>query len=261
MKEEVGSGIRVSKRNLAGKPILVAKNVDTGFVTANMVTQKGVDGFAVTSLERDIGKVMGFKRVILRSDQEPTITALKEAYRNTTKNDVMIEETPVGDSKAAGEIESTIKQVEGMVRTYKLALEARIGAEIPEDHNIIPWLIKHAAASLNRYNVGKDGLTPYRRLRGKNFRKEVADFGESVWYLKPKSLGKRKLVSRWASGIWLGIRDESNEVLIGTTEGVIKVRTVRRKGSPEERWDTVGIDSMKGIPWELVLGDRRQGES
>ena len=37
-------------------------------------------------------------------------------------------------------------------------------------------------------------------------------------------------------------------------DGVIKVRTVRRKGTAEERWETVRIDAMKGVAWEPVPG-------
>ena len=124
---------------------------------------------------------------------------------------------------------------QGMVRSLKLALEARIGAEVPEDHPVVPWLVRHAAQAVNRYRIGSDGLTRHRRLKGRDFNKEVAEFGESVWFLFLKSKGKNKMKSRWASGIWLGIRDESGEVIIGTDEGVIKCRTVGRKGTKEER--------------------------
>jgi len=144
--------------------------------------------------------------------------------------------------------------MQAIIRTYKLALEARLGADIPEDHVIMGWLVKHAAANRNRFHIGKDGMTALRRLKGRSFNKKITEFGESVWYLKPKSVGKEKLRTRWATGIWLGVRDESNEIFIGTEEGVIKVRTVRRKGTHEERWNTVQIDRMKGTPWEPQPG-------
>ena len=43
--------------------------------------------------------------------------------------------------------------------------------------------------------------------------------------------------SRWCTGVWLGFRLESGEILIGTEKGVIKVRSVRRKGNEKDRWD------------------------
>jgi hypothetical protein len=60
--------------------------------------------------------------------------------------------------------------------------------------------------------------------------------------------------SRWSSGLWLGIRDESGEAIIGTDEGVMKCRTIKRKGTKEERWDLGQVEKMKGVPWEPEPG-------
>ena len=87
---------------------------------------------------------------------------------------------------------------------------------------ILPWRIRHCADTYNRYQVGADGRMPWQRLKGRKFRRVVVDFGKCVWY--PKSKGVDKLESRWSSGVWIGLRDESGEILIGTELGVIKVR-------------------------------------
>ena len=80
------------------------------------------------------------------------------------------------------------------------------------------------------------------------------EFAECVWYLKVGTEGIDKLETRWESGIWLGIKDESGEVIIGTKEGAIKVRTIRRKGTKAERWNKEEFNAMKGTPWEPVPG-------
>ena len=105
----------------------------------------------------------------MTSDQEPAIRDLKNSFKKISKADVMMEETPVGDSKSAGSIENYMKQVQGMIRTFIIHIETRLGATIPEDHMIIPWIVKHAAATINRFCVGEDGFTAHRRLRGRNF--------------------------------------------------------------------------------------------
>ena len=74
------------------------------------------------------------------------------------------------------------------------------------------------------------------------------EFGECVWYLKPKSKGKHKAENRWENGVWLGVRDESGEYIIGTEGGTIKVRTVRRKASIEDRWNWEEFNKIKGTP-------------
>ena len=63
-----------------------------------------------------------------------------------------------------------------------------------------------------------------------------------------------KYEARWSTGIWLGIREESGEVIIGTDEGVIKCRTIRRKSSDQERYNVELFNSMQGVPWEPEPG-------
>ena len=46
----------------------------------------------------------------------------------------------------------------------------------------------------------------------------MVEFGECVWYFRLKSAGKDKMNTRWGSGVWLGIREESNEVFVGMDE-------------------------------------------
>ena len=134
-----------------------------------MVPRKGGDAYAITCLLREIEKVMGYKRIILKSDQEPAILDLKNKVKRLTKVDIMMEETPIGDSQAGGMFENAVKQTQAMARTYKLALEKRLGADIHEDHPIIPWLIRHGVANRNRFHLGKDGMTAQRRLKGEEF--------------------------------------------------------------------------------------------
>ena len=41
---------------------------------------------------------------------------------------------------------------------------------------------------------------------------------------------------------------------MGTDQGVIKVRTIRRMGNMADRWDKKRLASMKGVPWEPIPG-------
>jgi hypothetical protein len=73
-------------------------------------------------------------------------------------------------------------------------------------------------------------------------------------YLKAGTQGINKLNPRWEKGIWLGVRDETGEIVVGTPEGVIKARDLKRLPPGEERWNSDGIASVKGTPWEPVPG-------
>ena len=104
----------------------------------------------------------------------------------------------------------------------RLGLQSRYNTKIRSDHPVLPWIIKHSAFLINVCKVGDDGRTAHERRRGKRFNRTIPEFGESVWYLKPLSVGRDKLDTRWESGIFVGIRDESGELIILTESGANK---------------------------------------
>ncbi len=77
----------------------------------------------------------------------------------------------------------------------------------------------------------------------------VVRYGEKVWYkeVREGKDRKNKLDSKVKIGVWIGHARNSNEVLIGTKEGVVRAYTVWR--FPEgEQWDADLILNMKGTP-------------
>ena len=92
--------------------------------------------------------------------------------------------------------------------------------------------------------------------RGRKFNREILEFEENVMWLRPDLLVRDKMESRWEpSGIFVGVRVESSELIILTHKGAIKVRAYRRKPE-EERWDKEFMMSVKGLPWEPVPGSK-----
>ena len=71
----------------------------------------------------------------------------------------------------------------------KLALEDRLGMSIDAEANVMTFMAEYAGYLVNRLVVGKDGKTAYQRWKGKEFKREVAEFGETVMYLKAGSQG------------------------------------------------------------------------
>ena len=84
--------------------------------------KKGVDPYSVKVLS-DMILFTGHAGVILKSDGESSITALKNAVKGSVDVNLGVEVSPVGDSKANGEVERAIKTVQGQIRTLKSALE------------------------------------------------------------------------------------------------------------------------------------------
>ena len=64
-------------------------------------------------------------------------------------------------------------------------------------------------------------------------------------------LGKTE--ARWRDGVFLGLRLESGEKLVGTPDGVFKVRSLRRK-IEAERWDARQHDALTCLPWKPYAG-------
>ena len=60
-------------------------------------------------------------------------------------------------------------------------------------------------------------------------------------------MGKAEL--RWTDGVYLGIRMTSGEKIVGNSDGVFKVRSIRRK-IEAERWDPVQIGAIDSFPWK-----------
>ena len=117
---------------------------------------------------------------------------MKEAVKLGSGLDIVMEESPVGEHQSNGMVEAAIKQVQGQIRTMKDALQTRYGGKAPEGHQCTPWLVQHAAQTMNRRRVDAYGVTPHKRWKGRNFGAHVTEFGENVWYTKAESVGKDK---------------------------------------------------------------------
>ena len=109
--------------------------------------------------------------LVVKSDQEPAIKELQEEIARQRRVDgavgTVIENSKVGDSSSNGRTERAIQEVGGMIRTLKFALEDRTGGgKIPLSHPVIPWIAKHAAAQITRYQVRASGKTSYNSIKG-----------------------------------------------------------------------------------------------
>lgn len=68
-----------------------------------------------------------------------------------------------------------------------------------------------------------------------------------------KTVHRNKSEPAKLPGVWLGINERIEEVLIGTYKGVVKCRTVSRMSS-DMQWDPKMVAKLQGVPWEVVPG-------
>ena len=151
-------------------PILVAKDRHSRAVWAFVVPAKGVqEPYGVKKLLEAL-QWTGYRRLILKSDQEPSIRAVCDQVKQQLHGDIVPEAAPKErHEKSNGEAEQAVGAVAGMARTLKEFVEFHIKFEIPVKHPILAWIVDHAGNLLTFYSRGapKDGLTPYQRLKGK----------------------------------------------------------------------------------------------
>jgi hypothetical protein len=160
----------------------------------------------------------------------------------------------VQSSGSNGVVERAVQTIEGQVRVLKLSLEERLGREVPASHCIVMFLAEYAAYLVNRLEVGKDGKTPWERSRGKSASVMGVEFGEKVMFKKKARDKNEKINARWEKGIFVGARSCSGELLVATSSGVRKCRSIRRLPL-QERWGLDSLNWVKNVPWHLYRGD------
>ena len=109
----------------------------------------------------------------LKSDQEPAIEAVNAKIIATRTAPTVPVNSPKGSSQSNGSVENAVQQVEGNVRTLRLALSENLQARISMTHPLTSWLVLHAGLCYNRFQVGHDGKTAYFRNFGKQFDKQL----------------------------------------------------------------------------------------
>ena len=149
--------------------------------------------------------------------------------RRIANTETAPENSPKAESQSNGSIESAIRELAGMHRTLKDAIETKIGEKLGPDHPMLPWIVEYSGTVITRYRVGKDGRTAYCRFKGNNPSSKVVPLGERVLYMPLKSTGKKnKLALKFKYGVCVGVHPLTSEALVANENGTFRARTVKR---------------------------------
>jgi hypothetical protein len=214
-------------------PTLVMFDAEAKGIFTYVVDKKGADDRVCRRVVTDLDN-LGYKEIVLKGDQEPALASLMAVIKANWDGDAAMENSPVRESEGNGAVERAIQTWEGQVRTMKDALESRIGEEISPDHVVMTWLAEYAATLLRRCLVSSDGRTPYEKMKGRPSRRPVAEFGEKVWYRPLHGKPRTSLDPVMNEGIFVGVLDRSDEVLVA-------VKGCRQMPRPEK---TAGGEQM-----------------
>ena len=239
-------------------PLIVMVDEATGEKYARAVGQKGLGAsnemdWLIKDMSDEL-KAWGHPggeagHIILKSDGEPSIVAVRDALAKYHGGKVVPESPPRGESSSNGTVEEAGKTVREFVRVFKEQVEDNAQIKLDCAEVLTTWMVRWAAMAQSRYLVGKDGLTAYERRKGRRCNIPVAVFGEKVWYkeLRTGKERKDKFESEWHEGVWLGHSRDSNEAIIGTTAGTVKAYAVKRQDE-ESRWDSGLLKDLQGTP-------------
>lgn len=125
----------------------------------------GHGGWHVDQLRR-----LGLGRCVLQAGGEPAQRGyakdISEAAARSSASGIAAAHTPPHDHQAEGGVEKAVRDVKDQIRIMLCALARRVGP-IPVSGTVIEWLTAWAAELLMGACVGQDGLTSFRRLRGR----------------------------------------------------------------------------------------------
>ena len=239
-------------------PLIVMVDESTGEKYARAVGQKGMGADnEMTWLVKDLSdelKAWGHPggeagHIILKSDGERSIVAVRDALARYHGGKVVPENPPRGESQSNGTVEEAGKTVREFVRVFKEQVEHSAKVELECAEVLTAWMVRWAAMVCSRYLVGKDGLTAYARRTGKKCQIPVVTFGEKVWYKELRSGKERrsKFDSEWREGAWLGHSRNSNEAIVGTRDGVVRAYAIKRQDE-DQRWDADLLRNLQGSP-------------
>ena len=166
--------------------VIVMRCCATGATDALMIPSKGYDSWVVRTLVSAIERY-GHAKIILKSDGEPAMRAIRKALAKHHGGVEIPEEPPTGESQSNGLVEEPGKTIREMVKVYKDQIEANIKKQIDPQDKIMQWMVRWAAMAYNRYKRCSDGKTAYERQKERKCRIESIPFGQKVMYKKVRS--------------------------------------------------------------------------
>jgi hypothetical protein len=239
--------------------LLVMRDRDSKALRSWVLERKGAD--LAETVNRAVAGVhqLGYRgRVLIRTDGEPALVALRNAITQALPDGATPISTPVGESQSNGGIEGAVKIVKGLLRVHLAALERRVGAKFPSGHPVLTWLVEHVSDVITKYMIGLDGKTGYERLFGRPVREEGLEFGETLhWRHSATKDMNVVLDARWSSGVWLGRRWGGVVHQVFANGKVHEIRGIQRQPR-DARWRKEALEAITATPWNRE--PRAEGE-
>ena len=120
--------------------------------------------------------------MILKSDGEPAIIAVRERLSRYHGGRITPEQPAKGESSSNGKVEEAGKTTRSIAKVFKDMIETNIGEEIQSDSVVMLWLVRWVAMLYSRFKIGTDGKTGYERQKARKYTQEVLPFSEKAMW-------------------------------------------------------------------------------
>ena len=140
---------------------------------------------------------------------------------------IVHETSPRHSSQSNGAAGRAIQTTNGILRTMKDDIETIVGQKLDAGHPVLAWMLRHTGWLHTRFQRhAADGRTSFEKLRLRRYVSPLVAFGERVHCRRP---GKQlqKLDNQWATGVWLGRVNSTDENTVATTDGIVLSRSIR----------------------------------
>ena len=220
------------------------------------VGRKGASDCANSFLTAII-KSLGFKRILVRSDNERSLSSLTErVMNNLTGVEWMQMKSPENDHAANGLAEVCVREMKAQTRILRSQLEQRLGSRIEGKDPLMSWIPSHPANCVSKYKLMDDGRTLHQRRCGKTWKRPVVEFGDSVHFrLVGENNAMRRGDQKMLRGVYVAHQERSGAVIFLTPDGVKRGTRIARM-LEHERWNGVFSARCIGNPWQLRTDQR-----
>ena len=234
---------------------LAMRDSMSGALFAWIIPKKGKDDFVVSRVVQAV-EWLGYKNIYLKSDNEPAIRGLiKQALRlvkvECDCDETKTEHSAPHESQSNGGVENAVRNVRRLLRTIKSCIEERLNTIIEPNHPIMEWMLPYTAAMITIMRKKSDGRTPWSKVKGRAFNRELVGFGETCLYKLPmkgpRAIQRGNIANVMNRGIFVGWQMDTNEYVIATKDGIARARGVRRLPLAN-RWDRDGIAGIRATP-------------
>ena len=200
-------------------------------------------------------RVARFIDLRLKSDTETAVIAFRNCVVDMCKADVTTEDATKGDKPSDALIENTVMLPRGIIRTIKCHTDST-QVEVREDSPSLSWLVEYAGGILSSCQKGRDEITPFERLYGKQLSHEFVPFSEKVLARHISTHPMNRMNSRNRYGIWPGNEKPQRRMFHWICGRCVQSSRNQKAAATEQ----LGQRDHQQCDWSAVAVDKKAGE-